>query len=655
MVYTLPGGEATLRSLPADAAIKNLPQVSQGWAHPATAPRLPTGGIRPPVAPVAGGAAAAAGGSGAGLGLGAAVAYGSIAFVGSFVITSAFVDAVGIKYPGDQNALQFFSRRLGIGSSGATQEPVEITVEGSPPFTGGQSDGFLYTVTIDSVSASNLGDQSNQPRQSSFGLYGPITRLSWQLLGSFFWGEQWRLNWTGRTTPDGAQTSGGITLNTNGTDPIVSVARADGLPDTGGNIAGLPEASTYYPPNTYNPGTVPQTIPGEETPDKEKAPLGPPLPSSPPPESEPINPSDPDFEKPKVPFFLPPPLPAGAPLPGAGASGNPNAVPVNPPQSNPTGAQPPTKAPPTTTNDCRCNIPLFNRFDKLNRDIGNLINAGNAGANAAILAALEQLKGAVGVGAFPASLPANFANPTGGQKNISNLAEMQLWNAEQLDGLIGQFPNKTTVSTPDGDKDVELPNVSESLSEIIGMLVGLTVITNENLHTSSRALMQAGSATQQAHLAHLFSKANAEFMGYEGRPSDVDVPMAFTPGGNPFEGLLNEGTQKIKGWTNNDSQDLKSIFAELLHAAAIIRAVYWRKLDARGDFKQQIQQEIRNQSKFVDDEGERRNSSSDWEEYLRQVETGFTSKTGDQSPYNRNPNEGPKIRDLSDGNTSNGG
>jgi len=342
-------------------------------------------------------------------------------------------------------------------------------------------------------------------------------------------------------------------------------------------------------------------------------------------------------------------------LPGAGASGNPNAVPVNPPQSNPTGAQPPTKAPPTTTNDCRCNIPLFNRFDKLNRDIGNLINAGNAGANAAILAALEQLKGAVGVGAFPASLPANFANPTGGQKNISNLAEMQLWNAEQLDGLIGQFPNKTTVSTPDGDKDVELPNVSESLSEIIGMLVGLTVITNENLHTSSRALMQAGSATQQAHLAHLFSKANAEFMGYEGRPSNVDVPMAFTPGGNPFEGLLNEGTQKIKGWQNTDNQDLKSIFAELLHAAAIIRAVYWRKLDARGDFKQQIQQEIRNQSKFVDDEGERRNSSSDWEEYLRQVETGFTSKTGDQSPYNRNPNEGPKIRDLSDGNTSNGG
>jgi hypothetical protein len=173
------------------------------------------------------------------------------------------------------------------------------------------------------------------------------------------------------------------------------------------------------------------------------------------------------------------------------------------------------------------------------------------------------------------------------------------------------------------------------------------VTATQILNTTSRTLAQAGSATQQAHLAHLTSKANAEFLGFESRPSVVDMPLAYTPGLNPFEGLLNESTAKVKGFENTDGQDLKSILAELLQAAAIIRAVYWRKLDTKGDLKTQLRQNIRGQGDFVDKAAAGEGDRNDWEAYLRQVEEGFRSATGDDTPYGRPPGEGPKINDRS--------
>ncbi|MBD0337120.1 MAG: hypothetical protein ICV62_16655 [Cyanobacteria bacterium Co-bin13] len=280
-------------------------------------------------------------------------------------------------------------------------------------------------------------------------------------------------------------------------------------------------------------------------------------------------------------------------------------------------------------------------------ELGNALGAGAAGAGLGLLDLLQQIANAIGVSGFPASVPGNLANPASETKALNSLAEMGIWQTEQLDGLIGQFPNSTKIETPDGEVDLDLPNVSESLSEIIGMLVGLTVSNSQILHTSSKALHQAGSATQQAHLAQLFARGNAEFLGYESKPSEVNMPLAYTPGANPFQGFLNEGIAKIKGFENSDKQDLKSILSELLQAAAIIRAVYWRKLDPGRDFKEQMQERMREQAGFLDQEAGRKIDSTDWEEYLRQVEAGFQARTGDTTPYGRDATERPRIRDLS--------
>lgn len=315
------------------------------------------------------------------------------------------------------------------------------------------------------------------------------------------------------------------------------------------------------------------------------------------------------------------------------------------------GNKPPEKPRVAAPPNCGCNAAILDQLGRNQRQLLDQLPGLGAEAmsTAAILDALQKIMNAIGVAGLPASVPANLAKPAGGTKTIGSLAELHLWQTEQLDGLVGQFPQKTTVSTPNGNVDLNMPNVSETLSEILGMLMGLSITGSQTLHTASRTLMQAGSATQQAHLAGLYARANADFLGYQAKPSAVDIPLSYSPGKDPWDGFLGEGSQKIKGWENTDSQNIKNIFAELLHAASIIRAVYWRQIDPRQDIKRQIQQNLRDQSDYVDEEAARKGESSDWKEYLNRVERGFNDQTGDQSPYGRNPEEGPKIRDLTAG------
>lgn len=305
-----------------------------------------------------------------------------------------------------------------------------------------------------------------------------------------------------------------------------------------------------------------------------------------------------------------------------------------------------TQAPPITPtspvptppdNGCRCNGPILAN------------QAAQAAELATLLAELERIKAAIGVHGLPASVPNQIAKKAGGQRMVNSLAELHLWQVEQLDGVVGQWPIEIGVDTPGGNVGLTIPNMAEAMSEQMGLLIGQQVTSAQILNTASRTLAQSGSATQQAHLAHLTAKANADFLGYESRSNAVDMPLAYTPGKNPFDGLLNESTAKVLGFENTDGTDIKAILAELLQAAAIIRAVYWRKLDTKGDLKTQIRGNLRGQGDFLDKAAAGDGNDSDWEDYLRQVAEGFKGLTGDANPYNRPPTEGPQIKDRSPG------
>lgn len=258
----------------------------------------------------------------------------------------------------------------------------------------------------------------------------------------------------------------------------------------------------------------------------------------------------------------------------------------------------------------------------------------------------EEIKRRIRPEDFPIVVPDQIANPTGGTRTIESLAELGVWIVQQLDGVAGKWPMEVPV--PGVGQALAVPNISEAMAEVFGMLISQQVTAAQILNTSSRTLAQAGSATQQAALANMIAKGNAEFLGYQAQPSAVDMPLTYSPGKDPGEGLLEESTAKIQGWQNTDNTDMKQIMADLLHAAQIIKAVYWRRLSAGGDFEQQIDEQIRGKADFLDHlrQNPPPSDGSDWEQYLQDVEAGFKRLSKDETPYNRPAEEGPRIRDL---------
>ena len=417
-------------------------------------------------------------------------------------------------------------------------------------------------------------------------------------------------------------------------------------------------APGVVPNPEIDPGRVPAPVP---SPGRQPAPATPREPRTIPgvPGTVPdINapPGRPPVAPPLAPPGVPtrPPLPPAPPLIPESPPGTPTMRPpadtpnrlINPPGTN-TGPQlqpitRPQPQPNETPQNPRCCQP----------DLSELIER------------LEQIKLRIGFSRFPVSVPDQIAAPNTGQRSVEDLAALQVWHLEQLDGVLGRWPAGLSVPGADGKPiSMNMANVSEAMKEQIGMLTSMSVTLAQTFNAATRAVIQAGSATQQAHLAHLIGKANAEFLGYDQQTTATSIPLTYSPGLNPLEGLFNESNATIKGFQNTDRTDLKHILAELLQAAAIIRAVFWRKLDPKEDFEKQVRDIVRSKSEFLNSEEYReRPTESDWEEYLRQVEQGFLDyrniksrdgrpESGEDSPYNRSPESFPKIKDISDGDT----
>ena len=364
---------------------------------------------------------------------------------------------------------------------------------------------------------------------------------------------------------------------------------------------------------------------------------------------------------PVAPPLAPPGVPTRPPLPPA-----PPIIPESPPGT-------PTIRPPADTPNRLINPPGTNTGPQLQPITRPQPQPNETPQNprccqpdlSELIERLEQIKLRIGFARFPVSVPDQIAAPNTGQRSVQDLAALQVWHLEQLDGVLGRWPAGLSIPGADGKPiSMNMANVSEAMKEQIGMLTSMSVTLAQTFNAATRAVIQAGSATQQAHLAHLIGKANAEFLGYDQQTTATSIPLTYSPGLNPLEGLFNESNATIKGFQNTDRTDLKHILAELLQAAAIIRAVFWRKLDPKEDFEKQVRDIVKSKSEFLNSEEHReRPTESDWEEYLRQVEQGFLDyrniksrdgkpESGEDSPYNRGPESFPKIKDISDGDTN---
>lgn len=134
---------------------------------------------------------------------------------------------------------------------------------------------------------------------------------------------------------------------------------------------------------------------------------------------------------------------------------------------------------------------------------------------------------------LPASVPASLIVENSAKIQLSSLAEYLAYSVKQTNAQIGYFPQKITIVDSDltqegnQEKSIKLPNLAESLAEILGILLTLETESNANLIATINAMIEAGSAKQTALLAADYSRANSEYLGYKGKLVEKRVGFSF--------------------------------------------------------------------------------------------------------------------------------
>jgi hypothetical protein len=184
----------------------------------------------------------------------------------------------------------------------------------------------------------------------------------------------------------------------------------------------------------------------------------------------------------------------------------------------------------------------------------------------------------------------------------------QEWTIQQLDALFGQFPIKFDYRTIDANGDeieqsLEIPNTSEALTQILGLLLASSENTDTTLNAVMRCLTEARSSANAAILAHDYAKANAEYLGYRGKQKKKDVDIAFTPGAKSLRNTLKPSQQKIIGWNFDDKESLVELIKKLIFSADIIKAALFIPFNEEGNLTgDAIKDKLEQNQQLSDDE-----------------------------------------------------
>ncbi|MBD2365187.1 hypothetical protein H6G36_29220 [Anabaena minutissima FACHB-250] len=275
------------------------------------------------------------------------------------------------------------------------------------------------------------------------------------------------------------------------------------------------------------------------------------------------------------------------------------------------------------------------------------------------------------IGPLPASVPTSLVKTNSGTTTIQSLAQYIAYSVIQTNAQFGQFPQEINIQdadlTQEGDqsKQVKLPNLAETLAEIVGMLLVLQSESNANLIATINGMIEAGNAKQLALLASDYAQANAEFLGYKGKQIEHKMPFTFKPGEGQLDKMLKAGEVKVKGFENDDKSDLNDLIMPILEMAAMYRASNFRNVGTSDPYSK-ISAILRGASLLSDAADvlakiPATNTESgpgapppepkkdEWDSFVEQIETGFIGQPGITDtlhPYGRPLDQRPRIRDI---------
>ncbi|MBW4678405.1 MAG: hypothetical protein KME52_31835 [Desmonostoc geniculatum HA4340-LM1] len=256
------------------------------------------------------------------------------------------------------------------------------------------------------------------------------------------------------------------------------------------------------------------------------------------------------------------------------------------------------------------------------------------------------------IGSLPANVPDNFTKQNPPFINIESLAELALWQMQQLDALVGAYPIEIKIEDSDSTKGgnqeekITIPNQAEAIAEMMGLMLTIKRDTHATLITAIKAMAEAGMGKQLGVKTLDVALANAEFLGYKLEQKKKKIPSLFTPNGKNIEETLKEKEVEIITYENTDKKDLQDDVKKLLETAARWNAQNWRRVE--GDPVESLKQMLFGNVEAVAEQNTKI-EQDDFDSFTERAERGFTDIDGItdvDSPWGRPFTQRPKVREI---------
>lgn len=171
---------------------------------------------------------------------------------------------------------------------------------------------------------------------------------------------------------------------------------------------------------------------------------------------------------------------------------------------------------------------------------------------------------------------------------IPDQVAYNVWLLKQIDALVGLFPIKIERTDENGVKQIlKFENIAEAVAELTGLLAEIAFDADTSVNVGVHATSEAIGAKVAAIQATSYLKAICEYLGFQGQPTAINVPISCTPGAvgiddklqeNELEDFLKSSTQKAVGWECKERDDLHSIIKRILFDSEVSRAALYKPL-----------------------------------------------------------------------------
>lgn len=289
-----------------------------------------------------------------------------------------------------------------------------------------------------------------------------------------------------------------------------------------------------------------------------------------------------------------------------------------------------------------------------------------------LLKEIKDVKKVVGFEEFPVRMPDSLIDKDEGF--IGNLIPNNPVSEPNIPRVLGRFiryfdevvgqweipieVKDTDPNTPgDQPKGVRLKNMSETFADLYAMMIDQYIINQQILQVTSKGLIETGLTKQNAVQNYFAIMCLIDFFGFKYREISEKIPLSFRVGEEQYEEFIKNGEAEIKvldvDINDKNVVTYKDDMATLKHAASIIKAVHFKKLDHKGDMTRQLIDLVKEAASYSGkvNKGEIKPDGSKIDtlsQFCEDAETEFSRQTGinTQTPYGRPYDQRPRITIL---------